>query len=79
MATFLSLDACEMASLSDDTSTFNLESVVRGHHVYKRVGTPCVGEQLMVQHEEDNPSDWRAVAVIKNDVGHLPREIAKSN
>ena len=70
-----------MASLgASDASTFSLESVVRGHHVYKRVWTPFIGEQLTLKHEEDNANDWRAVAVIKIDavVGHFPREIAKT-
>ena len=69
-----------MASLdASDASTFSLESVVCGHHVYKRVWTPFIGEQLTLKHE-DNANDWRAVSVIKIDavVGHLPREVAKT-
>ena len=63
-----------MASLSEDTNEFGLESVVRGHHVYKCLWAPHISKQLMLQHEEGNPSDSRAVAVMKNDavIGHLP-------
>ncbi len=65
-----------MASQGADTiprvHRFCLESVVRGHHVYKRVWTPVVGEQLPVGVEEDNGNDPRAVAVRKSGivVGH---------
>ncbi len=54
---------------------FCLESVVHGHHVYKRVWTPVVGEQLPVGVEEDNGNDPRAVAMCNSGivVGHLPR------
>ncbi len=38
-----------------------------------------VGEQLWLQLEEDNDSDPRAVAVLKQGaiVGHLPRKTAR--
>ena len=38
-----------------------LESVVCGHHIYKRVWSPVVGEKLPVDIEEDNANDPRAV------------------
>ena len=67
----------EMASLSEDTNEFSLESVVRGHHVYKCLWTPHIGEQLTLQHEENDPSDSRAVVVTKNDavIGHFPKKM----
>ena len=40
-----------------------LDSVVRGHHIYKRLCTPVIGEQLDVVHEDENKHDARAVAV----------------
>ena len=54
-----------------------MESVVRGHHVYKCVWTPRIGEQLQCKHEENNSNDVRAVAIAKDGivVGHLPREL----
>ena len=39
-----------------------LDSVVRGHHVYKRLWTPFIGEQLDVVREDENEHDSRAVA-----------------
>ncbi len=59
---------------SQDTSDLVhiLDSVVCGHHVYKRIWTPTVGEQLQLWPKEDNESDPRAVAVLKHGVivGH---------
>ena len=57
-----------------------MDSVVRGHHIYKRVWTPVMGEKLALKAEDDNSSDARAVAVCKNGdvVGHVPRESAKT-
>ena len=49
------------------------ESVVRGHHVYKAVWTPLIGEELPIFPEPGNVHDKRAVSVI---VGHVPREIS---
>ena len=62
---------------SQTASVYVLESIVRGHHVYKRMWTPHLGEQLRIQSEE-NENDPRAVAVLKDRVvvGHLPRESA---
>ena len=49
------------------------ESVIRGHHVFKDVWTPRVGEILRIGKEAGNTHDQRAVAVLKADrtiVGH---------
>ena len=56
---------------------YEKESVVRGHHIYKTVWTPVIGEELPVEREEDNQHDQHAVAVVKNGdiVGHMPRSI----
>ncbi len=35
-----------MASQDTSDLVHTLDSVVRGHHVYKRIWTPTVGEQL---------------------------------
>ena len=69
--------SCERPA--SDSSVYVLESIVRGHHVYKRVWTPHLGEQLRIQREENNENDPRAVAVMKDSVivGHLPRELAR--
>ena len=54
-------------------------SVVRGHHVYKAVWTPFVGETLTVHEEADNDHDAFAVSVKKSEmiVGHVPRSVSQ--
>ena len=68
-----------MASPSITAESFTLESVVRGHHIYKRMWTPMLDERLQIEIEKDNRNDARAVAVQKGGmvVGHLPRETVK--
>ena len=58
--------------------SFELESCIRGHHIYKDVWTPVVHEELNCRREERNISDPYAVAIIKsgNIVGHVPRRIS---
>ena len=52
-----------------------INSVVRGHHVYKDIWTPEIGEELTCRREVGNIHDLHAVAVIcgRNVVGHVPR------
>ena len=59
--------------------TFQMESCVRGYHVYKDLWEAVVGERLECQRERDNPSDAYAVAVKKGGavVGHLPRKLSR--
>ena len=45
----------DMASI--DTGVCMFESVVRGHHIYKRIWTLHEGEQLLLKCEEDNDHD----------------------
>ena len=58
-------------------------NVVRGHHVYKDIWTPFVGEILHVEQEDNNPEDCFAVCIVKgstggdNIVGHMPREVSQ--
>ena len=58
---------------------FRFESVIRGHHVYKTMWTPIVGELLQLALENGNAHDVYAVTVLKNacTVGHVPREISR--
>ena len=56
------------------------DSVIRGHHVYKTIWTPYIGETLLAQKDPTNSHDRRAVAIVTPEravVGHVPREIAK--
>ena len=50
------------------------ESVVRGHHVFKAVWTPLIGEELPVFPESESAHDKRAVGVFRDGVivGHVP-------
>ena len=59
----LRLMAATRASTSATALSFSIHSVVRGHHVYKKVWTPYVGEMLALQREIGNMHDWFAVAV----------------
>ena len=56
--------------------TFQLESYVRGYHVYKDIWAAAVGEELECIQERDNPRDAYAIAVVKHraTVGHLLRK-----
>ena len=55
------------------------EFVVRGHHVYKAIWNPVIGEVLVCDQETDNDEDSYAVAVKIEDtiVGYVPREISR--
>ena len=41
------------------------DSVIRGHHVYKEIWTPFVGEVLRVEQETHNAQDRFAVAIVQ--------------
>ena len=60
-------------------TSFRIESSVHGHHVYKDVWSPVIGDELLVQVEEHNTFNEFGVAVMKNSdvVGHVPQEISK--
>ena len=55
------------------------DSVVRGHHVYKSIWTPVIGEELNLECKESNKHDEYAVAVRKNGetVGHMPHSFSR--
>ena len=68
--------------MSTDTSTSHsdrcINSVVRGHHIYKDIWTPVIGEELTCRREVGNIHDLHAVATIRGSdvVGHVPRTIS---
>ena len=58
---------------------FSIDSVVRGHHVYKDIWSPEIGEILQCQIDSYNIHDMYAVAVKRDGisiVGHVPRTIS---
>ena len=59
--------------------SFTFESVIRGHHIYKSVWTPFIGETLSLTIEDGNAEDPYAVAVMKGTaiVGHTLREMSR--
>lgn len=63
-----------------EVEEFSFDSVVRGHHVYKAVWTPVMGELLPAEVDDGNPEDQYAVAVSKEGivVGHVPRELSRT-
>ena len=56
-------------------TTLDLETFIKGHHVYKDIWTPKQGEQLDVLMEPDNRMDKFAVCVKINEkiMGHLKK------
>ena len=58
--------------------TYEVTSCVRGFHVYGDVWTPSVGEILICEKEDGNPSDLYAVAIKKGGeaIGHVPRKMS---
>ena len=63
----------------EDFEEFSHNSVVRGHHIYKSIWTPYIGEVLPAAVEDGNEEDQYAVAVCKGGivVGHTPRELSR--
>ena len=62
------------------------QSIIRGHHVYKNVWSPCKGETVIAQpdnRDETQENDKYGVGIYKkNDgakelVGHAPVEFSK--
>ena len=66
-----------MAAISVLVESFEKASVVRGHHIYKAVWMPTLGEELLLEPEDDNEHDKYAVSVVRSSdscvVGHVPR------
>ena len=63
-----------------DEASYLFESVVRGHHVYKRLWSPAIGEVLQLTPEETNEHDRFAACLVKGDVvvGLVPRELLRT-
>ena len=55
-----------------------MASIVRGHHVYKSVWHPVLGEQLTLERGNSNSHNRHALSVMKDGtiIGHVPRELS---
>ena len=53
--------------------------MTRGHNIYKRIWTPVIREEPVLEAEDRNKYDDQAVAVMKDGqvVWHVPRSIGK--
>ena len=60
------------------TTTYEMEAMIRGYHVYATVWDAQIGEELYCARETGNIRDPYAVAVKKADltVGHIPMKIS---
>ena len=58
---------------------FEFQSYVTGHHVYKDIWTPTLGEKLSMAMEPENHHDICVVKDLKENkvVGHVSRDISK--
>ena len=58
--------------------SYEVGSYVRGFHVYGNVWTPSIGEILVCERKDGNPSDLYAVAIKKGGkvIGHVPRKMS---
>ena len=58
--------------------SFEADSFNRGHHIYKDIWTPLLGEKLPCISETLNRKDPYAICVLKSGsiVGHLPRKFS---
>ena len=64
--------------MDSEMDSLSWDSVICGHHIYKDIWTPFVGEILHVEQEVCNPEDRFAVAIVKAEtvVSHVPREVS---
>ena len=56
------------------SSSFAINSVVRGYHIYKDIWTSARGEELQCQHETGNVHDLYAVSVMRR--GNIVRHVS---
>ena len=53
--------------MTEETESCTLESAARGHHVYKTMWSPAIGQVLQVGAEDSNAYDRYAVATCLRD------------
>ena len=49
-----------------DSKSYQKVNVIEGHHIYKAIWMPTIGEELSVQSRNDNKHNEHVVAVIKD-------------
>ena len=57
--------------------THIITACVCGHHIYKSIWTPVIGEILNTEQEHGNEHDEHAVAILHQElgiVGHIPKK-----
>ena len=54
----------DCSSTSNMESELTVDSCIQGHHVFKNIWTPTMGEQLSCRREIGNNKDQFAVAVL---------------
>jgi len=60
-------------------ATFEIDCCVRGYHVYLKLWTATVGENLFCGWEPTNENDRYALAFTKDYafIGHIPRKFSR--
>ena len=59
--------------------SLQFKSSIRGHHIYKNLWTPSIGESLSLALESGNSHNRFTVSLVKDErvVGHVPREVSR--
>ena len=57
------------ASMNTEMDTFQLDSVIHRHHVYKNIWSSLLGKKLECMREIRNVHDFYAVGVVKTGTG----------
>ena len=68
----------KLDSTASAMETFQIESCVRGHHIYKYIWNPSSGEELTCSREIENTKDPFAVAVKRKTNLESARDYIKS-
>lgn len=75
-----SVGPCRLSATSYQPAMeiYEVESCIRGHHVFRTVWSPTVGERLNCTWETSNTEDPYAVAVMHSSavIGHISRKIS---
>ncbi len=67
---------CASDAMASSDQVFTIDSVIRGHQVYKHVWTPVEGEELVLEQEHHH----RYTTTVLKDgviVGRVPRELSR--